>query len=51
MDNNTNLFFTFPTEVTNNRYAVVVKYEGDYFAVQNDGSLIPATYDPTANIV
>lgn len=45
------LNFTFPTEVASDKYAVVIKYEGNYYVVHNDGSLDPVSYDPETNIV
>jgi len=54
-DNNTNLTFTFTSEQASianvNHYAVIVKHEGNYYVVQNDGSLIPATYHAESNLV
>ncbi len=36
---------------TSTRYAIVVHHEGEWYSVNNDGSLIPANYDPETNFV
>ena len=50
-DKYTNLFFGFPSEGASDKYAVVVKHEDNYYVVQNDGTLVPASYDPITNLV
>ena len=34
-----------------NKYVVIIKHEGQYYTVQNDGSLIPCTYHADTNMV
>ena len=31
-------------------YAVIIKYNGNYYSVKADGSMIPVTYDPNTNL-
>lgn len=44
-------FGSIDTSNTSRKYAVIVKYNDQYYAVQNDGSLQPVTYDAESNVV
>ena len=53
-NNDERLILTFgsvDTSNTSRKYAVIVKYNDQYYAVQNDGSLQPVTYDAESNVV
>lgn len=50
-DNNCQLTFNQSSTEDSEKYAVVVKYEGEYYVVATDGALTPVEYIPASNKV